>query len=157
MKKIILLGVLVFMLFLISCAPTEEVSDAEIDTELEQMSDEELLDVATVEDADSALAGEAWRRYSKSTKSRYKSAAKKTLSNRIAVRSAPVNIDLSKSAMVDFRKDFLNALENKGEIVLAIGENGMPTISPEATCGGSCGPHGRMCYNGVEYGCFCNC
>ncbi len=81
MKKIIILGVLVLALFLVSCASTEEVSDEEIEASLEDLSDEQLLDVATGEESDgTAIVGEAYKRDS----SRYRSSAKTVLSNRLS-------------------------------------------------------------------------
>lgn len=61
MKKIVLmvLGLLVASMFLVGCA--EEVSDAEIEAELEQLSEEELDSLIEQGEAeeDKALAGQA--------------------------------------------------------------------------------------------------
>jgi hypothetical protein len=64
MKKIILLlSLLVVAMFLVSCTPAEEVSDEELEAELEQLSDEELDMVIEEGEAekDGALVGEARR------------------------------------------------------------------------------------------------
>lgn len=54
MKKMIVFGLLIIALFLIACGPSEE----EIREDMEQLSDEELIEIATSEE-DQAIAGEA--------------------------------------------------------------------------------------------------
>lgn len=61
MKKMIMLGVLVLVLFLVSCAPAEEVSDDELEQTVQGMSDEELDAAITQGEAaeNQAIAGQA--------------------------------------------------------------------------------------------------
>ena len=87
MKKLLipLLLVIVAALVIGCTAGQEEISDEAIDAELEQLSDEELLDLAVGEEDDGAsVVGEAYRRYSSYTTSRYKASAKKKVSTRLS-------------------------------------------------------------------------
>lgn len=64
-KMILLLSLLIIAMFLVGCVETtEEVSDEELETELSQLSDEELdqaIETAEVADTDAALVGQANR------------------------------------------------------------------------------------------------
>jgi len=59
MKKIIIFTLLVFGLLVVGCAL--EPSDAELDTQIEEMSDEELEQIVSEVDDDAAMAGQATR------------------------------------------------------------------------------------------------
>ena len=65
MKKIILLvSLLVVVLFVVSCAPAEEVSDAELEDELGELSDAELDEVIEASESEGdALVGQAYSKY----------------------------------------------------------------------------------------------
>ncbi|MBU1976523.1 MAG: hypothetical protein KKA62_01055, partial [Nanoarchaeota archaeon] len=88
MKKsiFVVLSLLVIAMFLVGCAPQEELSQEDqqaLDSELNQMSDEQLDQV--IEEAESegatALAGQAYSKYKaipKASKSRVLSSAYKT-------------------------------------------------------------------------------
>ncbi|MBT4539104.1 hypothetical protein HOC32_02365, partial [Candidatus Woesearchaeota archaeon] len=106
-----------------------------------------------------SVVGEAYRRYSSYTKSRYKASAKKKVSRRLSSAASvftPVIFDFSKSGSIALKNDLKLALDNDEKISLAIGENGKPTIKlpdglsnscAECTIGVCCG-NDPQCLNG---------
>jgi hypothetical protein len=95
MKKIIFLMSVVVLLFVVSCAP--EITEKELDAELEELSNEELAELS-VEEGSGAIAGEAIRKGGKLStvsKSRVKKAARRVLTARPTATKC-VDSDYSK-------------------------------------------------------------
>ena len=94
-KLILLLSLLVVVLFVVSCAPAEEVSDEEIESNLEDLSTDELVEVATSDD-ETALAGMAPgkdQNVLKVSAPRYRKAAVRKLARKCG--QATINSDFS--------------------------------------------------------------
>ena len=58
-KGMFLITLLVILVFLVGCSPGEEVSDQDVDSALEELSEEELNELANLPEESGALAGNA--------------------------------------------------------------------------------------------------
>jgi hypothetical protein len=125
--KILLIAILAFAILIVGCSSelTEE-EQSELDAELEQLSDDDLLDLAAG-NSDSAISGEAIRsrygnRISKTSRKRVRKSAKRVISQRIG------NLQKENIDDIDFRTNV-----PRSRI-----DTSVPTITDSEIGGGPC-------------------
>tara|TARA_Y100000310_G_scaffold329519_1_gene399545 strand:+ start:246 stop:770 length:525 start_codon:yes stop_codon:yes gene_type:complete len=129
MKKIILLlSLLVMLLFVVSCAPVEELSDEEIESDLEGLTTDKLAEMAIAEDSP-IFSGQA---ISQKSLKVYQKTAVNILAERARQQSSNFdNIDFV--ADINYLgtalgiEDTIQQALDSGKITVEI-ENGEPTI-----------------------------